>query len=181
MGVSVTSRGGAVAVIVGVGLTLGACGSSGSSKKAVSTATTEATNSSTTTTTPAAPAVVKTKTDTKLGTILADSQGMTLYTLTSNGKAVACDATCASVWPPLELPSGVTVPSGGSGVTNLGTVAGPNGIPIVTFQQLPLYRFTKDKDSGDAHGEGLQSFGGTWHVVKTGAAAAGTTRTSSSG
>src|SRR5205814_2118492 len=121
------------------------------------------------------------KTDSKLGTILADSQGMTLYTLTSNGKAVACDATCASVWPPLELPPGVTVPSSGPGVTSLGTATGSNGTMIVTYQQLPLYRFTKDKDSGDAYGEGLQSFGGTWHVVKTGSAAAGTTPTSSSG
>jgi predicted lipoprotein with Yx(FWY)xxD motif len=169
-----------VAVGIAVGLTLGACGGSGKSHKAASTATTAPAVSSTSTTTAAPPAVVNTKTDPKLGTILADSQGMTLYTLTSNGKAVTCDATCASVWPPLELPPGVTTPSGGPGVTNLAAAAGPNGTMIVTFQGLPLYRFTKDKDSGDAYGEGLQSFGGTWHVVKTGKAA-GTTPTSSSG
>ena len=108
------------AVCVAVGLALGACGGSGKSHTAASTATTAAAVSSTSTSTVASPAVVKTKTDPKLGTT------------------------------------------------------------IVTFGALPMYRFSKDKDDGDAYGEGLQSFGGTWHVVKTGAGAS-TTPTSSSG
>jgi len=178
MRISLISRGGAVGVAVGLALT--ACGSSGKSHTTASTATTAAAVSSTSTTTAASPPVVKTKTDSKLGTILADSQGMTLYTLTSNGKALSCNATCAAVWPPLELPAGVTAPTGGPGVTNLGTAPGLNGATIVTSGGLPLYRFSKDKDAGDAYGEGLQSFGGVWHAVKTGAAAA-TTPTTSSG
>jgi predicted lipoprotein with Yx(FWY)xxD motif len=178
MRISLISRGGAVGVAVG--LALSACASSGKSHTTASTATTAAAVSFTSTTTAASLPVVKTKTDSKLGTILADSQGMTLYTLTSNGKAVACNATCAGVWPPLELAAGVTAATGGPGVTNLGTAPGPNGATIVTSGGLPLYRFTKDKDAGDAYGEGLQSFGGTWRVVKAGAAAA-TTATSSSG
>jgi predicted lipoprotein with Yx(FWY)xxD motif len=28
-----------------------------------------------------------------------------------------------------------------------------------------LYTFSGDTAAGQAHGEGIQSFGGTWHVV----------------
>jgi predicted lipoprotein with Yx(FWY)xxD motif len=180
--ISFVSRGAAVAVVAA--LALSACGSSGKTKTASSTATSEETTSSTaapSATTVAAAAVVKTKTDAKLGTILADSQGMTLYTLTSNGKAVACSAACAAVWPPLTLPAGVTTATGGAGITGLGTAAGASATMVVTIDGLPLYRFTQDKDSGDAYGEGLQSFGGTWHVVKTGAHAGASTSPTSGG
>src|SRR5438067_645148 len=167
--------GGAVAAVVILGLTLGACGKSSTKNKTASTTTTEAV--STTASTAASPAVVTTKTNARLGTILADANGMTLYTLTSGGRAVACNATCASVWPPLELPPGTTTPTGAAEVTGLGTAPGAAGTTQVTHDGLPLYRFSKDKATTDATGEGLQSFGGVWHVVKL----ASSTATSGSG
>ena len=45
--------------------------------------------------------MVTAKKSDKLGTILADKSGMTLYTLTNNGKAVACTGACLQAWPPL--------------------------------------------------------------------------------
>jgi predicted lipoprotein with Yx(FWY)xxD motif len=119
--------------------------------------------------------LVTTKTDSKLGTILADGNGMTLYTLTSGGKPIACNATCAGVWPPLGLPSGVTAPTGAAGITDLGTAAGADGTMLITHQGLPLYRFSGDRSSADASGEGLQSFGGIWHVAKVQGASTATT------
>jgi predicted lipoprotein with Yx(FWY)xxD motif len=165
---------GAVVIVV-LGLALGACGKSSTSKKAADTTTTEA--APTTVATTASAALVTTKSDAKLGTILADASGMTLYTLTSGGSAVACTGACASAWPPLELPSGVTTPTGAAGVTGLGSAPGPNSTMLVTHAGLPLYHFSGDKTPADANGEALSSFGGTWHVVK--AASASTTPTTS--
>ena len=93
-----------------------------------------------------------------LGKVLADANGMTLYTLTSNGAAVPCTDTCAAVWPPL-MASGT--PKAPKGVKRIGVSAGQ-----VTQAGLPLYLFANDKTKGQATGEGLNSFGGTWHVVK---------------
>ena len=81
------------AIVVITAITLGgllsACGSSSKS----STKTTKTTSSAagqSTTTQAASDVVVTVKKDPKLGNVLADSKGLTLYTLTSNGKAVAC-------------------------------------------------------------------------------------------
>src|SRR5205085_1457170 len=89
--------------------------------------TTEAVSTTASTATP--PAVVMAKTNARLGRILADANGMTLYTLTSNGRAVVCSATCASVWPPLELPPGMTTPTGAPEITGLGTASAPRQPP----------------------------------------------------
>jgi predicted lipoprotein with Yx(FWY)xxD motif len=100
----------------------------------------------------------------EIGKVLADSNGMTLYTLTSNGAAVACSGTCASVWPPL-VASGT--PKGAKGVKRLGVESASGQ---VTANGLPVYLFTKDTASGQANGQGVNAFGGTWNVVKVTAA-----------
>ena len=147
-------------------LVLGACGSSGSKAAAPNT------NPNTTTSAGAStPAVVMTSSSSKLGTVLVDAQGKTLYTLTSAGKPIACTGQCATFWPPLLLPAGATTAAGGPGVSGLGTVA-MNGGMQVTEHGDPLYRFSQDKAAGDTNGEGIMSFGGTWHAAKTTAAAA---------
>ena len=48
---------------------------------------------------------------------------------------------------------------------------GPDGTDLVAINGLPLYTFVKDKDAGDAYGEGISSFGGVWHASQTMAAA----------
>lgn len=158
-------------------LSLAACGSSGSSgssNKPKSSASTSA---------PASLAAVKTSTNSKFGTVLVDGSGKTVYTLTSGGTAVACTGQCLNFWPPVIAPSAsssVTV----AGVSGLGTVAATGG-QQVTYTGLPLYTFSNDHAAGDAMGEGVNSFGGTWHVVKIGASgasgASGTSGTSGSG
>jgi predicted lipoprotein with Yx(FWY)xxD motif len=110
---------------------------------------------------------VTSKHDAKLGTILADAHGLTLYTLTNNGKPVDCTGTCASVWPPLTAPSAATPPAA-PGVPMLGTASLSDGTRVVTAGGLPVYRFAQDGDSGDAYGEGISTFGGVWHVVHAG-------------
>ena len=151
-----------LAVALGASLALAACGSSSSGK--ASTTTTKASTSSSASGT----AVVATTSNAKFGTILVDSSGKTLYTLTSGGHAVACTGACVSVWPPLLRPAGVTSATGGPGVTGLG-VTTTSGGQQVTQAGLPLYRFAGDSAAGVANGDGINSFGGVWHVVKTGA------------
>jgi hypothetical protein len=36
----------------------------------------------------------------------------------------------------------------------------------VTVNGAPVYTFVPDANPGDAKGEGIMSFGGTWHVVQ---------------
>jgi predicted lipoprotein with Yx(FWY)xxD motif len=160
---------GVVAVVA-----LAACGSSSSSKSSKKSGTTS-------TTAAAANAVVKTASTSK-GTVLVDSQGKTVYTLKNAGQPVQCTDACLSVWPPFMLPAGATSATGPSGVTGLGTVAA-NGGQQVTVDGAPLYYFSGDQGPGSTNGDGINSFGGTWNVVKTGGGGASpsTTATTRSG
>ena len=97
-----------------------------------------------------------------VGVILVDAQGHALYTHTdANGQAVACTGACATAWPPLTVAAGakVTAPKG---VKNL---AATRDTHQVTSRGLPLYRFSLDTQAKQAKGNGVDGFGGTWHVV----------------
>jgi predicted lipoprotein with Yx(FWY)xxD motif len=118
--------------------------------------------------------IVKAGENATLGRIVVDDQGGTVYTLTdANGAAVACEGSCLAAWPPVLVITGTSA-TGGAGVTGVGSVEGPEG-EQATIDGLPLYTFAGDANAGDATGEGITSFGGTWHVVKVsgGAGAAG--------
>jgi predicted lipoprotein with Yx(FWY)xxD motif len=157
-----------LALVAVAAIGLAACGSSSSTTATKPKATTpQATGSPTTgsPTTSGAAAVVDTAANAKLGQLLVDAKGLTLYTLTNAGTPVACTGQCLTFWPPLLLPSGTTTASGGAGVTGLGTVAGAGGTQV-TEKGAPLYRFSGDTAAGSANGEGISSFGGVWHVVK---------------
>ncbi|HWC39904.1 MAG TPA: hypothetical protein VG476_15310 [Acidimicrobiales bacterium] len=145
--------------IAPMALVAAACGSSSSSSPA-STTGAPATKSGTGT------AVVSTKHNDKLGTILADNKGLTLYTLTNGGQPVPCTGGCLSIWPPLEVPAGMTP----SGVQGLGTAPASDGSQLVTYMGRPLYRFANDKASDDAYGQGINSFGGVWNAQQVSSA-----------
>jgi predicted lipoprotein with Yx(FWY)xxD motif len=150
-----------------------ACGSSSTTS---STSTTKAPTG----TTGASAPTVQTANNAKFGTILVDGQGRTLYTLTNNGKAVPCTSgACTGVWPPSLLPSGQNSVTAGSGVSNVSTVSA-NGGQQVASNGLPLYRFSGDASAGAANGDGINSFGGIWHVVKIGGGSTGSGSTGGS-
>jgi predicted lipoprotein with Yx(FWY)xxD motif len=116
----------------------------------------------------------------KLGAVLTDTNGMTLYTLTNGGRPVACAGQCATFWPPLLLPAGTTSATGATGVSGLGVVSMKAGMQV-TEHGDPLYRYSGDKAAGDTNGEDLNRFGGVWHVTKAAAgSSAGTTNTTTS-
>jgi predicted lipoprotein with Yx(FWY)xxD motif len=112
---------------------------------------------------------VKTASNAKLGTILVDAQGMTLYSLSveQNGKFI-CTSACVQVWHPLSPPSG-GAPTGSVG--HLSTVKRPDGALQVAYKGMPLYTFAQDQAPGDIRGEGVKDVG-TWNAVKTTASTA---------
>lgn len=153
---------------------LAACGSSDSDSASSSTSSTSTTSSESDRAT--STVVVMTVEHPELGTILVDADGKTLYTLTAGGQAVACTGACLDAWPPLLLPLGSATATGTPDVEDLGTA--PDGRTVQgTHAGLPLYRFAADTASGDANGEGITSFGGTWNVVKISDTSSGSTST----
>jgi predicted lipoprotein with Yx(FWY)xxD motif len=102
----------------------------------------------------------------KLGKILVDAQGRTLYLFEADkGGRSACDGACASAWPPY-LSSGA--PQAGSGVTGslLGSSQrGDGGGTQVTYHGHPLYYYAGDSQPGDTTGQGLNQFGAKWYVL----------------
>jgi predicted lipoprotein with Yx(FWY)xxD motif len=102
----------------------------------------------------------------KLGTILAaGSKELTVYMFEGDkGAASSCSGACASVWPPVTT-SGAPTVAGAANSSDLGTITRSDGATQVTYKGHPLYFFAKDKDSGDAYGQGVKGFGADWYVL----------------
>ena len=106
---------------------------------------------------------VKVATVPGVGAVLVDTAGKTLYTLTdANGAAVACTGQCLSAWPAAMVSATAKVKAP-KGVKSLSATTDTHHI---TWKALPLYTFAGDPGPKTANGEGIASFGGTWHVVK---------------
>jgi predicted lipoprotein with Yx(FWY)xxD motif len=103
---------------------------------------------------------------TRLGQVLVDASGRTLYLFAADtGTASTCNSSaCVQYWPPV-LTTGA--PQAGSGVNQalLGTTARQDGSTEVTYAGHPLYYFLSDKKPGDVTGQGVNGFGGPWYVV----------------
>lgn len=100
--------------------------------------------------------------------VLVSSQGRTLYALSpETARHLLCtSSSCLKFWPPLTVASRETNLKAGMGVKGrLGILRRSNGVLQVTYAGMPLYRFAGDRAKGEANGEGLHSFGGTWHVL----------------
>ncbi len=104
-------------------------------------------------------------TNAKLGQILVDDKGMTLYLFVADtGTASTCYTNCATVWPPL-LTTGSPQAGTGADASLLGTTTRTDAKVEVTYKGHPLYYFFKDKAPGDTTGQGVNGFGGLWWVV----------------
>jgi predicted lipoprotein with Yx(FWY)xxD motif len=102
---------------------------------------------------------------TKLGMILVNSRGHTLYLFAKDRTGTsACSGSCARFWPPL-LSSGE--PTAGSGVkpSLLGKTRRSDGRLQVTYNRHPLYTYALDKQAGQTRGEGNFAFGARWYAV----------------
>ena len=113
----------------------------------------------------AAPPAAKVGTGrTKLGTVLVDGKGRTLYLFEKDkGAASSCYGACASVWPPLTSVKGVA--AGGLPAAKLGATKRTDGKTEVTYAGHPLYTYAGDAKAGQTRGQGLDQFGAEWYVL----------------
>src|SRR4051794_12941334 len=103
---------------------------------------------------------------TKLGRVLVDAHGRTLYLFEKDkhGKS-ACDGACARAWPPL-MTIGRPKAAGGAEAKLLGTTHRTSGTQV-TYAGHPLYLFAGDAKAGQTNGEGSTAFGAPWYAMST--------------
>jgi predicted lipoprotein with Yx(FWY)xxD motif len=107
--------------------------------------------------------------------IVVNSRAFAVYALSGDSmRHPKCKTKgCFAFWPPVTVSSPRKL-SKGPGVAGKLGVWHRDGFFQVTLGGHPLYRFAPDGQRDHATGEGIHSFGGTWHAVKAaGAAGAG--------
>ena len=106
--------------------------------------------------------------------VVVTSHGAAVYTLTGDSKQhPKCTMSCFQFWPPVKVSSAKSL-SKAPGIKGTLGVWRRNGFTQVTLNGHPLYRYSGDSGRGRANGEGIMSFGGTWHVIKVAGSAGGT-------
>jgi predicted lipoprotein with Yx(FWY)xxD motif len=187
---------GALLAVIGA-LVIAGCGGGSSSSSSTSSEPSSSENESTSATTSSEGGAAESEADAGssgeatiasaevggVGTVLVDSEGMTVYLYTPDkGTESTCYGGCESAWPPVVAEG---KPSAGEGATSsaLGTTKRKDGTMQVTYNGHPLYTFSGDSAPGEANG---QEDDGTWFVmneageaVKGGAPSGGTTGESS--
>jgi predicted lipoprotein with Yx(FWY)xxD motif len=100
--------------------------------------------------------------------ITVDAHGRTLYALSPETMHhLLCKSSeCLKFWPPLTVRSSKTKLKATPGVHgHLAILRRSNGVLQVTLGGLPLYHYSGDHAAGEANGQSIHSFGGTWHVM----------------
>jgi predicted lipoprotein with Yx(FWY)xxD motif len=99
---------------------------------------------------------------TKIGKVLTDAQGDTLYFYSKDTKdgPSTCTGACAAAWP-LVLGKAVAAP-GVKFAGVLGSVTDAGGAIQATYNGYPLYTYKADMAPGQTAGNGE---GGVWHVI----------------
>ncbi|MGW1073185.1 hypothetical protein [Streptomyces sp. NPDC002537] len=107
-----------------------------------------------------APAALLTAQDAKLGTIVTDAKGFTLYRFDKDRpkpSASNCNGSCVTTWPPVTATDQVRLK--GIDKNLVSTVTRADGSRQLTLGGWPLYRYAPDSQPGDTKGQGI---GGTW-------------------
>jgi predicted lipoprotein with Yx(FWY)xxD motif len=97
-----------------------------------------------------------------LGSYLTDESGFTLYYYKNDtARASHCSGDCLQTWPGV-MTSAAPIASDPSITGKLGWINRPDGGMQVTYNDMPLYYYSKDNKPGDTNGQGA---GGQWFVV----------------
>ena len=106
------------------------------------------------------------KDEPKLGKIVADAEGYTLYRFDKDTAkpttTTTCVDACATKWPPVTVDPKGTLTLEGIDKAAIGMVARPDGTSQLTLGGWPIYRFAGDTTPGATGGQGA---GGTWFAV----------------
>ena len=144
------------------------CGGGGSSSttNASGGSSEQGATASTAASTSGGAATVAVADNSKLGQILVDAQGRTLYLFEKDESDESyCSGKCAKVWPPYTTKGG---PKAGKGAeaSKLGTLKRDDGSTQVTYNGSPLYLYVSDKQAGEASGNELDQFGAEWYALR---------------
>jgi predicted lipoprotein with Yx(FWY)xxD motif len=156
---------------------LAACGSSGSSSSSGGSSTASQSSGATATS-----PVLRVASKANVGRILVDAQGRTLYHYTPdrNGKSM-CTGACSIEWPPATVKGSAPLTAAGAKGT-VATTMRADGTKQLSFDGMPLYRFSQDATTADTRGQGDEHI---WFVIpakgaKTASAPAPSTTTTTS-
>jgi predicted lipoprotein with Yx(FWY)xxD motif len=165
---------GAAGVATGVGglvLLLAACGSSGTNSNAGAaysgsgmgaTPSSSSTSGAGTTSGTGTKTVALTIKSTKIGQVLTDAKGDTLYWYSKDTKdgPSTCTGACQAAWPAV---AGQAVAAPGVKFAGqLGDVTDAGGAIQATYNGYPLYTYKDDMAPGETTGNGE---GGVWHAI----------------
>ncbi|WP_328420564.1 SCO0930 family lipoprotein [Streptomyces sp. NBC_00443] len=114
---------------------------------------------------------LSTREDSKLGEIVIDKNGHTVYRFMKDSPwpmKTACTGECLEKWPviaPVDAEDTEGIDLKGSGPRGQGYVVfdRPDGIKQQTIDCVPIYTFAGDKKPGDTNGQGV---GGTWFAIR---------------
>jgi predicted lipoprotein with Yx(FWY)xxD motif len=150
----------AILALAPVVVALAACGSSSSGGSSQSSAASSK------------PSVLHVASKAKVGSILVDAQGRTLYHYTPDHRGQStCTGACAAAWPPATVNgSGPLTATGVKGTVT--TTMRASGAKQLAFAGMPLYRFSADSTTSDAKGQGAQHI---WFVIPAKGKASGST------
>lgn len=106
---------------------------------------------------------LKVKTDQKLGDVVTDSKGWTLYRFdddTASPSQSNCAGACEKMWPP--VPAKDAKAAEGVTKSDIGKVKRNDGSWQLTLGGWPVYRYAKDTEPGDTKGHGVKK---TWNAL----------------
>lgn len=153
----------AMPVVAGGAALLAACSSSAAPSSS-SGSSAPATQQSSGTGTNTAAGTVRIEThSTKLGTVLTNAKGQTLYWFALDTSTKSnCTGSCATYWPPVMgkavAAAGMALPHG------FGTITRSGGVQA-TYDGHPLYTYAADTSPGEVSGNGLNASGGLWWAM----------------
>jgi predicted lipoprotein with Yx(FWY)xxD motif len=102
---------------------------------------------------------------TKLGMVLVDGSGRTLYLFEKDQpNQSACTGACVAAWP-IDQSSGTPKAGGGVKASLLGTIRRADGTTQVAYNGHPLYYYDGDSEAGQLNGQDVDAFGAKWFVV----------------
>jgi predicted lipoprotein with Yx(FWY)xxD motif len=103
---------------------------------------------------------------TKLGKLIVDSKGFTLYNFHKDkGGKPTCYGACEEAWPPLTT-NGKPQAGEGAMASKLGTTERKDGTLQVTYAGWPLYTYVGDSKPGETNGNDISAFGAEWYALQ---------------
>lgn len=111
---------------------------------------------------PPVESTVKLTDNTTFGSIITDSEGLTLYFFSLDTRDTSeCTLECLDAWP-VFYEQDITVDEG-LNASDFATIDRSDGAKQTTYKGWPLYYFASDSASGDTNGDGVNN---VWYVSK---------------